>query len=86
MHPKKDYIPFLTFRYCQSWAPLISQNVQTNAAVGIDIGMVDASCEVDLRGLEGIICREVDGQEEDAALERTVTLKDKSVERTPEPS
>ena len=31
--------------------------------------MVDAGCEVDLGWLERVVGREVDGQEEDAALE-----------------
>ena len=63
-----------TFRYCQSWAPLVSQDIQADAAVRVDVGVVDAGGEVDLRRLEGIVCREVDGQEEDAALEWRVTL------------
>jgi hypothetical protein len=37
--------------------------------------MVNAGCKVDLRGLEGIVGGEVDGQEEDAALEWTITLR-----------
>ena len=36
--------------------------------------MVDAGGEVDLWWLEWVVCREVDGQEEDTALEWTVTL------------
>jgi hypothetical protein len=36
--------------------------------------MIDACSEVDLRWLEGIVGREMDGQEEDAALEWRVTL------------
>jgi hypothetical protein len=36
--------------------------------------VIDASGEVDLRWLEGIVGREVDGQEEDAALEWRVAL------------
>jgi hypothetical protein len=63
-----------TFRYCQSWAPLVSQNVQTDTAVGVDIRVVDSGSEVDLRWLEGVVCGKVDGQEEDTALERAVTL------------
>lgn len=37
--------------------------------------MVDASGEVDLGGLERVVCREVDGQEEDTARVRRVTLQ-----------
>ena len=51
----------LTFRYCQSGTPLISQNIQADAAVRVDVGVVDAGGEVDLGRLEGIVCREVDG-------------------------
>lgn len=49
-----------TLRDCESRAPLVPQNVQTNATVGVDVGVVYASGEVDLGGLEGIICREMD--------------------------
>jgi hypothetical protein len=41
-------------------APLVSQNVQADAAVGVDVWVVDAGGEVDLRGLEGVVGREVD--------------------------
>jgi hypothetical protein len=64
----------LTFRDGESRAPLVSQNVQTDAAVGVDIGVVDASGEVDLGRLEGVIGREVDGKEEDTARVWGVTL------------
>lgn len=37
--------------------------------------MIDASCEVDLGGLEGVVGREVDGEEEDTARVGGVTLK-----------
>lgn len=37
--------------------------------------MIDAGGEVDFRGLERVVCGEVDGQEEDTALEWTVTLQ-----------
>lgn len=48
-------------------APLIPQDVQADRAVAVDVGMVDAGGEVDLRGLEGVVCGEVNGEEEDAA-------------------
>jgi hypothetical protein len=51
----------------QSRAPLVSQNVQADATVGVDVGVVDAGREVDLRWLEGVVGREVDREEEDAA-------------------
>lgn len=44
---------------------MVSQNVEADAAVTVDVGVVDASGEVDLGRLEGVVCREVDGEEED---------------------
>lgn len=64
----------LTFRDGQSGAPLVSQDIQTDAAVRVDVGVIDASGEVDLRRLEGVIGGEVDGKEEDTARVWGVTL------------
>jgi hypothetical protein len=58
---------FLTLGNSESRAPLVSKDVQANATVGVDIRVIDARGEVDLRGLERVVCWEVDGQEEDAA-------------------
>lgn len=71
----------LTFRDGQSRAPLVSQDVQTDAAVGVDVGVVDASGEVDLGRLEGVVGREVNGKEEDTARVWGVTLYDQLVSR-----
>lgn len=68
-------VVLLTFRDGESRAPLVSQDVQTDAAVGVDVGVVDTGGEVDLRGLERIVGREVNGQEEDASRVWRVTLK-----------
>jgi hypothetical protein len=57
----------LTLRNGQGRAPLVSQDVQTDAAVGVDVWMVDAGCEVDLWWLEWVVGWEVNGEEEDAA-------------------
>ena len=46
---------------------MVSQNIQADATVGVDIWVVDAGCEIDLWRLEGIIGREVNCKEEDAA-------------------
>jgi hypothetical protein len=54
---------------------LISENVQTDTAVAVDVGVVDAGGEVDLGGLERVVCGEVDGEEEDTARVWGVTLK-----------
>jgi len=53
---------------------LVSQNVQADGAVGVDIRVVDAGGEVDLGRLEGVVCGKVDGKEKHAALERRVSL------------
>jgi hypothetical protein len=55
-----------TFGHCQRRAPLVSENVEADAAVGVDVGVVDSRGEVDLGRLEGIVGREVDSQEENA--------------------
>jgi hypothetical protein len=51
----------------QSGAPLVAQDVEADAAVAVDVGVVDAGGEVDLGRLEGVVGGEVDGEEEDAA-------------------
>lgn len=66
----------LTFRNGESRTPLVSQDVQADAAVRVDVGVVDAGGEVDLGGLEGVVGREVDGKEEDTARVWGVTLYD----------
>lgn len=54
---------------------MISENVKTDAAVAVDVGVVDAGREVDLGRLEGVVCGEVDGEEEDTARVWGVTLR-----------
>jgi hypothetical protein len=55
-----------TFGYGECRRPLIPQDVQTNRAIAVDVGMVDLGREADLGRFEGIICGECDGKEEDA--------------------
>jgi hypothetical protein len=57
----------LTFRDSQGRRPLIPQDVETDGAICIDVGMVDLGREANFGGLERIIGRESDGEEEDAA-------------------
>jgi hypothetical protein len=64
-----------TFGNSQGRAPLVSQNVETDAAVGVDVGVVDAGGEVDLRGLERVVGREVNSEEEDTTRVWRVTLR-----------
>lgn len=68
-----------TFRDCKSRAPLISQDVKTDTAIRVDVGVVDTSREVNLGWLEWIIGREVDGQEKDASRVWRVTLSKRNV-------
>ena len=44
------------------------EDVQTDGSVGVDVGMVDAGGEGELGGLEGVVCGEVDVEEEDSPL------------------
>lgn len=53
------------FRDGQRRAPLVTQNIQADATIGVDVRMVDAGSEVDLGRLERVVGREVNGQEED---------------------
>lgn len=64
----------LTFGDGEGWTPLISKDVKADAAVGVDVGVVDSGGEVDLRRLEGIVCGEVDSKEKDASLIRGLSL------------
>ena len=52
---------YITFRNGQGWTPLVTQDIQANAAVGIDVWVVDAGGKIDFRGLERVVGREVDG-------------------------
>lgn len=58
----------------QRGTPLVSQDIQAYAAVGVDVGMVDARSEGDLGRLERVIGGEVDVEEEDAAGIRALSL------------
>lgn len=53
---------------------MVPQDVQTDAAVRVDVGVVDTSGEVDLWGLEGVVGGEVNVEEEDASGVWRVTL------------
>lgn len=46
---------------------MVPENIQADAAIGVDVGVVDAGGEVNLGRLEGVVCGEVDRQEEDTA-------------------
>lgn len=50
-----------TFGNGQSRAPLVSQDVKTDAAVRVDVRVVDACGEVDLWRLEWVVRGEVYG-------------------------
>ena len=63
-----------TFRYGQRRRPLIPQDIQTNGTIGIDVGVVNLGRKTDLGRFKGVIGREGDGEEENAACIRRVTL------------
>lgn len=53
---------------------MVSQNVEADAAIAVDVGVVDTGGKVDLGWLEGVVGRETDLQEENTAGERGVVL------------
>lgn len=57
----------LTFGYGKSRAPLVTQDIQANASVGVNVGMIDTCGEVNFGGLKWVVGGEVNGQEENAA-------------------
>lgn len=50
-----------TLRDGQSRAPLVSQNVEADGSVGVDVGVVDLGGERDLGGLERVVRGEGEG-------------------------
>ena len=50
----------------QGGRPLVTQDVEADGAVGVDVWVVDTGGEVDFGRLERVVSGEVDGQEEDA--------------------
>ena len=50
-----------TFGDSEGGAPLVAQDVQADATVRVDVRVVDTGGEVNLRRLEGVVGREVDG-------------------------
>ena len=56
------------FRNSERWTPLRSENIQANAAIRVDIRVIDAGRECNLGRFEGVISGEVNGEEEDSAL------------------
>lgn len=65
-----EHTSSLTLRNCQSWRPLIPQDVQANGPVRVDVRVVDLGGEADFRRLERIVRRERDGKEEYTARVR----------------
>lgn len=54
---------------------MVPQDIQTDTSVRVDVGVIDAGGEVNLGGLERVVGREVDGEEEDTSGVWRVTLK-----------
>ena len=72
----------LTLGNGQGRTPLVSQNVEADATVRVDVRVVDARSEVNLRRLERVVCGEVDGEEENTTGVRRVTLQRHVVSHT----
>ena len=53
--------------------PLWAQDVQADGAVAVDVGVVDPGGERELGRLEGVVCGEVDVQEENTSCNKTTT-------------
>ena len=68
------YFKKLTLRDGQCRRPLVSQDVETNRTIGIDVRMVNLGREADFGGLEWVVRRERDGQEKNASSIRRITL------------
>ena len=49
---------------------MVLEDVETDRAVGVDVRVVDFRRELHLRGLEGVVLRELDVQEKNPALVR----------------
>lgn len=57
-----DHSTFLlTFRNGKCRTPLVAEDIQADATVRIDVRVVDAGGEVDLRWFKGIVGRKMDG-------------------------
>jgi hypothetical protein len=65
----------LTLGDCKGWRPLVPQDIKTDRAVGVDVGVIDLGREADLGRLEGVVGGESDGKEKDAASVGRVTLR-----------
>ena len=63
-----------TLRDRQRRAPLVTQNIKADAAVCVNVRVVDLCRERDLGGLERVVGREGDRQEKDTARVRRVAL------------
>ena len=72
--PEPEVFWRLTLGNGQGWAPLVTENVQANASIRVDVWVIDTGGEIDFRRLEGVIGREVYIQEEDTTRVGTITL------------
>lgn len=64
-----------TFRDSESRAPVVFQNIKTDAALVIDIAVVDLSLKLDTRRFEGVVRRELNRKKEDTSLVRAIFLR-----------
>jgi len=54
-------------RDCQRRRPLVSEDIQTNRSIRVDVWVIDLRCEAHFGRFERIINRKGDGKEEDTA-------------------
>lgn len=66
-----------TFRYGQCRRPLVPQDIQTNGTIGVDVGVVNLGRKTNLGRFKRVIGGEGDGEEENTACIRRVTLDDR---------
>lgn len=57
-------------RYSKGWAPLVLENIEANSPIGVDVTMINARGEMHLGGFEGVVCREVNVEEENSSCIR----------------
>ena len=60
-------MPHSHLGHSQCRAPLVFQNIQADGSLAVNIGVVHLGLEGNLRGLERVVGREVDGHKKHAA-------------------
>jgi len=61
------------FGDCEGGRPLITEDVETNATVGVDVWVINSSGKVHFWRFERVVCRKMNGEEENATRVWTIT-------------